>query len=287
MSPSRAVFDAIGTSWSIETGAPLSRRLLTTIHQRVEEFDRTYSRFRVDSLVRAFANLGDPCELPDDSVALLAFYREIYDLTDGRFTPLVGSALEHLGYDADYSLDRKSGSVTVPRWTDVLTVDGTRISAREPVLLDFGAAGKGYLVDLLADILRAHEVGDFLVDGSGDLLRCGRDLYRVGLEHPADPTKVIGVANLTSGALCGSASNRRAWGDGLHHIVDPRTGEPTTDIVATWVVAESAMIADGLATALFFTEPQLLATRFRFSYVRMPATGGIEYSTNFDGELFL
>ncbi|MET3807519.1 thiamine biosynthesis lipoprotein [Nakamurella sp. UYEF19] len=286
MSPSREVFDAIGTSWSIETATALPTPLLVTIHQRIEQFDRTYSRFRPDSLVSAFAATGGSCEFPPDAIALLHLYRELYELTGGRVSPLVGSALEHLGYDAGYSLRRRPGSATVPRWTDVLTVEGTTVSARKPVLLDFGAAGKGYLIDLLALILREHDVGDYLVDGSGDLARRGQDVFRVGLEHPADPTKVIGVANVTSGALCGSAGNRRAWGDGLHHIVDPRTGEPATEILATWVVAESALIADGLATALFFAEPRDLAARFSFSYVRMPATGGVEYSTNFDGELF-
>ena len=96
----------------------------------------------------------------------------------------------------------------------------------------------------------------------------------------------MGVAVLGNGALCGSATNRRAWGEGLHHVVDPATGEPTTGVRATWVAADSAMVADGLSTALFFTEPAVLARDFAFSYVRMPSTAGIEYSNNFDGELF-
>jgi FAD:protein FMN transferase len=72
----------------------------------------------------------------------------------------------------------------------------------------------------------------------------------------------------------------------LHHVLDARTGVPVQDVVATWVVADDAATADGLATALFFTGPEHLAEVFRFSYVRMFADGRAEISQNFNGELF-
>ena len=50
--------------------------------------------------------------------------------------------------------------------------------------------------------------------------------------------------------------------------------------------ADAAALADGLATALFFTEAHRLAQTFEFAYVRMYASGHAEISRNFDGELF-
>ncbi len=285
MSVARHAFEALGTSWTIETRAALPSSLLSRMHTRVDDFDRAYSRFRPDSLVSRFAETGGTCELPDDAGPLLAFYRVLYEATDGRVSPLVGRALEHLGYDPQYSLQRRPGVATVPDWDDVLRVQGSVLVTSEPILLDFGAAGKGYLVDLLAEELNGAGIAEYVVDASGDLVRRGPDECRVGLEDPVDPTRVIGVANLRSGAICGSADNRRSWG-GLHHIIDAATAEPTTAVTATWVVAASAMVADGLATALFMAEPATLARAFAFSYVRMPTAGGVEYSTNFDGELF-
>ena len=86
--------------------------------------------------------------------------------------------------------------------------------------------------------------------------------------NAADPYQAIGVAEMSSGAICASASNRRSWADGIresagtwHHIIDPKTGHPPGDVVATWVIAPSAMIADGLATALFFTPAEDLYAR--------------------------
>lgn len=85
----------------------------------------------------------------------------------------------------------------------------------------------------------------------------GRGLRRAspgGLEHSFDPTRVVGVVELRGNALCASAVNRRAWGDDLHHIIDARTGTPVRDVLVTWVIADNATLANGLATALFLTD---------------------------------
>ena len=108
----------------------------------------------------------------------------------------------------------------------------------------------------------------------------------MGLEHPFDPTRVVGVVELHGNALCVSAVNRRAWGDGLHHNHDARTGTPARGELATWVIADNAMLADGIATALFLTDPPRLNDTYRFAFVRM-STNGIEASPGFDGELFV
>ena len=86
--------------------------------------------------------------------------------------------------------------------------------------------------------------------------------------------------------LCASATNRRAWGPGLHHVLDARTGIPVRDVVATWVLAADAASADGLATALFVTDPDRLLAEFSFQYVRLLADGRLQASAGFDGELF-
>jgi thiamine biosynthesis lipoprotein len=160
------------------------------------------------------------------------------------------------------------------------------ITTDRPVLLDVGAAGKGRLVDLVAQTLTDADVHRFVVDAGGDLRHQGDRPLRVGLEHPLNPERVIGVVELRDNALCASAVNRRAWEGGLHHILDARTGTPRRDVLATWVIANNATVADGLATALFLSDPSRLNEAYRFEFVRMTANG-IEASPEFDGELFV
>ena len=81
--PSTFTFDAIGTRWCVDTDEPLRGEVRDRILDRIRRFDRTYSRFRPDSLVSrvAVAPAGGRFEFPEDSVAL-------FDLYDRLVAPL-------------------------------------------------------------------------------------------------------------------------------------------------------------------------------------------------------
>lgn len=294
-------FDAIGVPWRIgvasaatsisSLGEPLGHDDLAAVAARIEQFDRDWSRFRDDSLIARIARTPGTWRLPADSAPLLAIYEQLFALTDARLSPLVGASLERLGYDAAYRLVPSGDPLPAPRWADAIalrhTAEGIELDTVSPVTIDVGAAGKGYLVDLVGDLLATRGVTETLIDASGDVRVRGERSIRVALEHPADPSKAVGVADVHNAALCGSAVNRRAWGEGLHHIVDAVTGRPVADgIVATWVVAETALVADALATAMFFAEPARLSEVFAFEWVRLSTHRGLEASAGFRGELF-
>ena len=104
--PSTFTFDAIGTRWCIDTDEPLGGEVRDRILDRIRRFDRTYSRFRPDSLVAqvAAAPAGGRFEFPKDSIALFDLYDRLVAATDGAVDPLVGRQLELLGYNPTYSL---------------------------------------------------------------------------------------------------------------------------------------------------------------------------------------
>ncbi|MDQ0031832.1 FAD:protein FMN transferase [Arthrobacter bambusae] len=279
-------FDGIGTSWEISTPEELQEDVRAGLLGVVEDYDRSYSRFRDDSLVSALARGPGTVTLPAGASELEGLFKTLYRLTGGAMTPLIGGSLERLGYGHDYAVRPLGHPVPAPRWEDVLVWKGAVVSSSAPVVLDIGAAGKGQLVDLLAAVLRGTGITEFLVDASGDMLHSGTEPLRVALEHPYDPTQAIGVVELHDGALCASAANRRAWGDGLHHVLDGSTGRPVETVVATWTMAATAMEADALATALFMVDPKVLAEEFEFSWLKVYSDGHAEYSAGFEGTLF-
>lgn len=280
-------FEAIGTAWQVDTRRPLAEGVQAAVLGCIDQFDRDWSRFRDDSLIAKMARGAGEWKLPADGGWLLDFYNELHELTDGAVNPLIGQRLADLGYDADYSLAPSASPAPVPAWSSI-SWDGSMIRTTRPVLLDVGAAGKGRLVDIVGGVLHNSSLNQFTIDASGDIYHHGTEPIRVALEHPGDPTRAVGVVELEpDDALCASATNRRTWGDGLHHVLDGRTGHPTADVIATWVVVpQSCMIADGLATAHFFAAPDILTARFQHEYVRMHADGRIEWSSDFPGEIF-
>ena len=285
MPPSSLRFEGIGTAWQIDTPDELSEVVADRVRGRVEAFDRAYSRFRSDSLVARLAEAPGTVDFPDDAAELFDLYDLLDEVSEGAVTPLVGRSLEHLGYDSAYSLTAGPGRVVPERWADAVSREGASVTTTAPTVIDVGAAGKGYLIDLVAEVLVESGVDSFVIDASGDLVNRGEPL-RVGLEHPFDPSKAIGVVTLGNESLCASGSNRRVWGEGLHHILDGRTGRPTDDVIATWAVAADGLLADGLATALFFVPPERLAEHYEFDWVRLFSTGVAERSRALRGEVF-
>jgi len=281
-------FEAIGTAWEIEllteVSAGTAADAMRAVRRRIERFDKAYSRFRADSLVTAMSQRTGSFKLPADAAPMLDFYRSLYDVTDGAVTPLIGQVLADAGYDAAYSL--QPGRLhRPPAWDDVLSVVDGKLTVRQPVLLDFGAAGKGYLVDIVGETLRAHGVTAFCIDAGGDILYRGTTPLEVGLEHPDDPAMAIGVVRLQAGALCGSAGNRRQWA-GFHHIIDPRKLESPRHIRAVWVTAATTMLADGLTTALYFAPAGRLRQHFEFEYALIRDDFSLERSVGFPAGFF-
>ncbi len=274
-------FEGIGTHWRIDTPQTLPLSVEARIQAAVAEFDYMWSRFRQDSLVTALGREGGTIPVGHDGEAMLRLYSRLYTATDGAVNPLVGAALEHLGYDASYRLTPLPGApAPVPTWEGIFQGTTALLTVRRGTVLDVGAVGKGRLVDLVADILVRAGQQAFTVDAGGDMRHLGPGPdgdapLRVALEHPYDPARAVGVVGLRDAAIAASATNRRTWAEGLHHVIDARTGRPVGDVVATWAVARSAMLADAASTAAFFLSPQevLAALDGVHAVVVMPARG--------------
>lgn len=280
----------MGTAWAVTIWDALSEaaaaELERTIVADAEAFNALYSRFKKDSLIWKLTETRGKVPVPRDLVAMLRLYEKLHDLSGGKCNPLVGFALSDLGYDADYSLTPKAAIRPVPNFHDALEiVDDETISVQRPCLIDLGALGKGYFVDTIAALLEGKGLTRFLVDGSGDVRYRGDESIRAGLEHPADPTKAIGVVLLNNASLCGSASNRRRWRQ-YHHTIDPFSLSSPEDVIATWVRADSAAVADGLATCLFLTPPELYATDFAFGWAVLDRDYRLTTSPGFAAEVF-
>ncbi|WP_404433730.1 FAD:protein FMN transferase [Microbacterium lacus] len=279
-------FEAIGTHWQINTDRPVSHGDRARVTALIDRFEHEWSRFRADSAVSALANGVAQVPLPPDAPALFDTYAQLSAATDGAVNPLVGDALARRGYGPEVSLIDRGAQAAPEDWRRMLAWSGEHLSLTEPAMVDIGAIGKGRLVDIVFEALCATTSGTVVVDASGDS-RVRGQTQRVGLEHPFDTRRAIGVIEVSDAALCASATNRRAWGEGLHHVLDARTGEPVRAIAATWAIAETAMRADAIATALFFDGGPELAFEWDVQWVRMTTDGSVQWSPGSKAELFL
>jgi thiamine biosynthesis lipoprotein len=243
-------FDAIGTHWWLECldGGVFTVALKRKIAATVKQFDQRYSRFREDSLVAELYRTGRLSHPPAEMIRMLQFARQMYDATDGAFDITVGNTLHRLGYGKRSIAKQRN---TSNYWNEMII---TPVEIRYPdgVMLDFGGFGKGLLIDQIVRDLKLAGVHEFIVNGGGDLYVESSKPVRFVLENPYDQASSIGHVDIMRGALAASNTIKRSWDTEAgtkHHIIDPQLGDSSTsDIVASYVRADSALIADTLAT---------------------------------------
>jgi thiamine biosynthesis lipoprotein len=127
-----------------------------------------------------------------------------------------------------------------------------------------GIAGiaKGYGVDRAAEVLEAHGVTNYIVDGGGDIRLRGHKEgrpWRVGIADPRRHGELYGTLALQSGSVVTSGDYEQYFeheGVAYHHILDPGTGQPARRSVAVTIIAPTAMDADALATGVFVLGPE-------------------------------
>lgn len=280
-------FDAIGTRWVIDIYDHYrGKNLENRIEKIISDFSKIFSRFDSSSEISKASARPHKILIPKEYQDLVNLYIKLYKLTNGKFTPLIGNLLDDAGYDKDYSLKSKTLR-EVPKLDDVINFLDNVLEIKTPSTLDFGAAGKGFLVDLVSGLLESEKIKNYCIDAGGDILfkTTSENNLKVGLENPDDFSQVIGVCNLKNQSICGSAGNRRKWGE-HHHIFDPDNQKSVEKIKAVWVISDKAYIADGLSTALFFTEPSALDKEFNFEYLIIHSDNQFKKSQNFPGEVF-
>ncbi|MEV0810179.1 FAD:protein FMN transferase [Micromonospora sp. NPDC050200] len=106
---------------------------------------------------------------------------------------------------------------------------------------------KGWAIGRAARWLGDLPDHDLCLNAGGDvLLRTGADRpgWRVGIEDPDRPGRLLDVLTRHDGAVATSGTARRGA-----HIVDPRTGRPATALRSVTVAGPDLLWADVYATA--------------------------------------
>jgi thiamine biosynthesis lipoprotein len=106
---------------------------------------------------------------------------------------------------------------------------------------------KGWAVERAVRHLTSLAGHGWCINAGGDIIAYAPDdqpPWRIGIENPADPSRVMQVVNLRTGAVATSGSAHRG-----RHIIDPHTHRPATACRSATVAGPSLLWADVYATA--------------------------------------
>ena len=209
---------------------------------------------------------------------LLKLATEIHEQTDGAFDITSGALSKIWGFEkrAGVLPDQNlidAALATVGMHLVELNDASQRIRFSHPdVSINLGGIGKGHALDRVAKVIETENVNDFVIHGgqSSVLARgsstvnsnpepedpppSNQDGWIVGLTHPTLPSVRLAEVVLRNQALGTSGTGRQGFyhhGKRYGHIIDPRTGWPTSHFLSTTVITPSAALSDALATAFF------------------------------------
>lgn len=242
--------------------------------REINALDQQLSFYRDDSDVRELNVLAAhrPVTVEPRLFALLEEASALSEATGGAFDITIAPLLRAWGFtgggnriptDEEVEAARRlTGMHLVELDPEARTVR----FAREGVLIDLGAIGKGYAVERALDLLREYELPGALVHGGTSTAKAigvqpDGSHWRIAVQHPTRSQEALALVTLHETALSVSAVHGKYFEEGEErygHVLDPRTGRPVRGALLAALTCGSATESDALSTALLVAGPDLL-----------------------------
>ena len=206
---------------------------------------------------------GAPVRVSEETIGIIETARQVSALSGGAFDITIAPASTLWDFtsgakvlpDAE-ALDEAAARVDYQQ----VIVDGDEVTLPEGMMIDLGGIAKGYIADAVKQYLIGRGVRSAILSFGGNIVAIGEkpdgSPWKVGIQDIDKPTgEFMLVARNNGGSTVTSGIYERGFElDGVyyHHILDPRTGWPVqNELASVTIISESSMWGDALATAAF------------------------------------
>ena len=231
--------------------------------RRIEKIISSWDPDSKTSLINKNAGVK-PVEVSYELFKLIERAKQISEITDGAFD------ISYASLDQIWKLD---GSMDhIPTETEIeesiakigfqniiLNAKGQTVFLKQKGMkISFGAIGKGYAADKAKKLLVSKQVVAGIINASGDLTTWGTkasgEKWLIGIANPLSKDKIFSWLPILESSVATSGNYEKYVsfdGKKYSHIIDPRTGYPSTGINSVSIFSKSAELCDALATAVF------------------------------------
>ena len=243
------------------------------IERELKKVDDALSMFN-DSSVISTVNRADKTLVIDSSeegrmfIEVCRLAQNIAMETEGAFDITVASLVNLWGFGFKNNQQPTTAAVDsilqfVGYQGITLDADHATLTKSDPrTMLDCSAIAKGYGSDVVARLLKARDVQNFMVEIGGEIVTKGvneqRMPWRIGVTKPTEDSlntshELQTVLNVTDKAMATSGNYRNFYykdGKKYAHTIDPKTGRPVQhSILSATVLANDCATADAYATS--------------------------------------
>ncbi|MCB1069941.1 MAG: FAD:protein FMN transferase [Kiritimatiellae bacterium] len=233
--------------------------------------NRQMSTYLADSEISQFNRWASlqPFPISEAFITVTRAALQLAEATDGALDPTLDPLIELWGFGSRGPTREPSPEAIAAARENTgyrqITVEGHALRKSRPdVHINVNAIAKGYGADAVLDAFVAQGYSNIFVEIGGEVACRGNNLsgnpWRIGVDIPRPDLppgeQFAAIIHLDQGGVATSGDYRNFFEDTSgalrSHILNPASGMPAqSDLAAVTVVADSCMIADGMATALF------------------------------------
>ncbi|MBT2162167.1 FAD:protein FMN transferase [Zobellia sp. KMM 6746] len=230
---------------------------------RIENMISAWNPDSETSLINKNAGIK-PVKVSMELYMLIERAKQISEITDGAFDISFASMDNIWKFDGSMKEmpspeDIRESIKNVGYEKIILNpIERTVYLSQKGMKISFGAIGKGYAADKAKEFLVSKQVLGGIINAAGDLTTWGTkatgEKWLIGIANPLSEEKIFSWLPVVESSVATSGNSEKyVTFDGVKysHILDPRTGYPSTGINSVSVFAKSAELCDALATAVY------------------------------------
>lgn len=230
---------------------------------RIENMISAWNPDSETSLINKNAGIK-PVKVSMELYMLIERAKQISEITDGAFDISFASMDNIWKFDGSMkempSPDDIRESIKNVGYEKIILnpIERTVYLSHKGMKISFGAIGKGYAADKAKEFLVSKQVLGGIINAAGDLTTWGTkatgEKWLIGIANPLSDEKIFSWLPVVESSVATSGNSEKyVTFDGVKysHIINPRTGYPSTGINSVSVFAKSAELCDALATAVY------------------------------------
>ena len=258
----------MGTLVNITLYDKFDEAILDKVFNKISEIESLLSLNINDSEINKINNMAgiEPVKVSSTTFDVIEKSLEYSKLSNGSFDITIGPLVKLWGIG---SKDAK-----VPNDTEILNIldlinyeniilneeESSVFLTENNMILDLGAIAKGYIADVISELLIEDGVTKAIIDLGGNIFALGEksknENWTIGIQNPFENRGTpLGTLNVSNQSVVTSGIYERYLEVNnikYHHILNPKTGFPyDNNLASVTIVSSKSIDGDALSTSTF------------------------------------
>lgn len=138
------------------------------------------------------------------------------------------------------------------------SIHSTIFLSKKGMKIGFGSIGKGYAADKGRELMQSLGIKGGIINAAGDIATWGTQLngkpWKIGVNNPFETGETIEILEFSTDKAVTTSGNYEKYvefnGKRYSHIINPKTGIPSTGLTSVTIMGENAEMCNGFSTSV-------------------------------------